>query len=155
MEIFEEIKTERCEHGVVAVTHLIPQREPLVMVDDFCGIDGTNSYSSFTVRPNNICVKDGFLQDFGLIEHIAQSAAARVGYLAQQQGIEPPVGFIGSVDNFTLIMLPSAGTTIYTTVTVEQEFESITLVSASTYTSPKMDTATKVCSCKMKIFLQQ
>jgi predicted hotdog family 3-hydroxylacyl-ACP dehydratase len=134
---------------------LIPQREPLVMIDSFYGIDGANSYSSFTVLSNNICVQNGFLQDFGLIEHIAQSAAARVGYLAKQQQSEPPVGFIGSIDNFTLIMLPATGTTIHTRITVKQEFENITLISAATYTSPAMNTTEQICSCKMKIFLQQ
>ncbi|MDR0763325.1 MAG: hydroxymyristoyl-ACP dehydratase [Bacteroidales bacterium] len=150
MGIFKEI-TENATKAI----NLIPQRAPLVMVDDFYGIDNTNSYSSFTIQPDNICVRNNFLQDFGLIEHIAQSAAARVGYLAQQQGSEPPVGFIGSIDNFTLIMLPAAGATLYTRITVEQEFESITLISAATYTSPTMNADTQICSCKMKIFLQQ
>jgi predicted hotdog family 3-hydroxylacyl-ACP dehydratase len=148
MDIFEK-KTQ------IEAAHLIPQREPLVMVDNFHGIYGTNSYSSFTVRPDNICVRDGFLRDFGLIEHIAQSAAARAGYLAQEQGNEPPAGFIGSIDNFTLTMLPAAGTTLYTRITVEQEFENITLISAITCTSPAMEIITQICSCKMKIFLQK
>jgi predicted hotdog family 3-hydroxylacyl-ACP dehydratase len=152
MNIFEEKVWQETQMEAI---HLIPQREPLVMVDNFHGINGTNSYSSFTVRPDNICVRDEFLQDFGLIEHIAQSAAARIGYLAQRQGHEPPVGFIGSIDNFTLTMLPAAGTTLYTCITVEQEFENITLISAITYTSPTMDITTQICSCKMKIFLQK
>jgi predicted hotdog family 3-hydroxylacyl-ACP dehydratase len=150
MGIFTQI-----ENVTEDILSLIPQREPLVMIDRFYGIDGAMSYSSLTVREDNICVRNGFLQDFGIIEHIAQSAAARVGYIAQQQGNKPPVGFIGSIDNFTLTLLPATGATLYTQITVEQEFENITLISAVTHTSPAMDAAAQICSCKMKIFLQQ
>ncbi len=60
---------------------LIPQRPPMVMIDRFYGIEENTSWSGLTVTPDNLFCRDGVLQETGIIEHIAQSAAARVGYI--------------------------------------------------------------------------
>lgn len=59
---------------------LLPQRPPIIMVDQFYGMDETGSYSSLTIDSDNLFVRNGQLDECGLIEHIAQSAAARIGY---------------------------------------------------------------------------
>lgn len=60
---------------------LIPQRPPMVMIDRFYGIEEDTSWSGLTVTTDNLFCRDGVLQETGIIEHIAQSAAARVGYI--------------------------------------------------------------------------
>ena len=60
---------------------LIPQRPPMVMIDRFYGIEENTSWSGLTVTTDNLFCRDGVLQETGIIEHIAQSAAARVGYI--------------------------------------------------------------------------
>ena len=67
------------------ILNLIPQRPPIVMVDSFCGIEDNCSYSGFTVTDDNIFCQEGKLQEAGIIEHIAQSAAARIGYIYLQK----------------------------------------------------------------------
>ena len=63
------------------ILDLIPQRAPIVMVDEFLGIEDSVSRTRFTVTQDNIFVDNNKLSECGLIEHIAQSAAARVGYI--------------------------------------------------------------------------
>ena len=63
------------------ILDLIPQRAPIVMVDEFLGIDNNVSKTRFTVKEENIFVDNNQLSECGLIEHIAQSAAARVGFI--------------------------------------------------------------------------
>ncbi len=67
------------------ILNLIPQRPPIVMVDSFCGIEDNCSYSGLTVTDDNIFCQEGKLQEAGLVEHIAQSAAARIGYIYLQK----------------------------------------------------------------------
>ena len=84
------------------ILNLIPQRPPIVMVDSFFGIEKNHSYSGLTVTADNIFYETGKLQEAGIIEHIAQSAAARIGFLYTRQGEKVPLGFIGSVDKLKI-----------------------------------------------------
>lgn len=131
-----------------SVLELIPQRAPIVMVDEFLGIEDNRSKSCLVVRAQNIFVDEGVLSECGLIEHIAQSAAARVGYIFRSKGEAVPLGYIGSVNDFTLSRLPRVGEEIYTEIEIIQEVFGITLIKASC----RVDNE-QIASCKMKIFL--
>lgn len=129
---------------------LIPQRPPIVMVDRFYGVEENQSYTGLTVTPGNIFCQDGVFQETGVIEHIAQSAAARVGYIFTQRNEPVPLGFIGSVDKLNIHLLPVTGDELYTEITVVQELFDITLVSAQVKRAEQV-----VADCKMKIFLKK
>lgn len=131
------------------ILSLIPQRPPIVMVDSFCGIENDCSYSGLTITSDNIFCREGKFQEAGVIEHIAQSAAARIGYIYLQRNEPVPLGFIGSVDKLTLHYLPEAGQELSTEITIIQEVFDITLVSARVSTSDMV-----IAECRMKIFLE-
>ena len=130
------------------ILDLIPQRAPIVMVDEFLGIDDNISKTRLAVREDNIFVDDGMLSECGLIEHIAQSAAARVGYVFKTNNQEIPIGYIGSVNNFELKVFPKVGEVISTEIEIIQEVFNITLKQAKCYIND-----VEIASCKMKIFL--
>ncbi len=132
------------------ILKLIPQRSPIVMVDSFYGIEGDSSYAGLTVTTDNLFCLDGQLQEAGIIEHIAQSAAARIGYLYTQQEEAVPLGFIGSVDKLKLYKLPQAGSKLITEITIIQEVGDITLIAAKTQVDE-----TLIAECRMKIFLKK
>ena len=110
---------------------LIPQRQPIVLVDRFFGMDDNGSYTGLKVEASNLFCRDGQLDECGITEHIAQSAAVRVGYLYTRAGERVPVGFIGSVNKMTFYALPQVGDELQTTIRVEQEVFDITLISAT------------------------
>lgn len=150
------------------ILHLIPQRPPIVMVDSFLGIEENHSYSGLTVTADNIfCETDkqperneqqegseqpevGKLQEAGIIEHIAQSAAARIGFLYTRQGEKVPLGFIGSVDKLKIYDLPKIGMKLFTEITVVQEVFDITLISAQVRVEEEL-----IAECRMKIFIKK
>lgn len=132
------------------ILELIPQRAPIVMVDEFVGIDENISRTRFTVYEENIFVDNNKLSECGLIEHIAQSAAARVGYIFKSNHQPIPIGYIGSVNNFELNELPQVGDTVSTTIEILQEVFNITLIKAVCLIGDR-----EIASCKMKIFLEQ
>ena len=130
------------------IIDLIPQRAPIVMVDEFLGIEESVSKSSLTVREDNIFVDDATPSECGLIEHIAQSAAARVGHIFNTLNRPIPTGYIGSVNDFAISAHPKVGDVIYTTIEVIQEVFNITLIRAVCKVND-----VEIATCKMKIFL--
>ena len=131
-----------------SIIELIPQRAPIVMVEKFLGIEDNVSRSCLTVLADNIFVNDGKLSECGLIEHIAQSAAARVGHIFNTLNRPIPIGYIGSVNDFAIAAHPKVGDTIYTTIEVIQEVFNITLIRAVCRVND-----VEIATCKMKIFL--
>ena len=61
---------------------LIPQKPPFVMVDKLFSVTETTTTTGFTIQADNIFVKDGVFKDPGLVENIAQTAAASAGYVS-------------------------------------------------------------------------
>lgn len=136
-------------HGE-GILGLIPQRPPIVMVDSFFGIEENCSYSGLTITSDNIFCEAGKLQEPGVIEHIAQSAAARIGFIYTRQGAQVPLGFIGSVDKLKIYKLPEVGMKLFTEITVVQEVFDITLVSAQVKAGEEL-----IAECRMKIFIKK
>ena len=132
------------------ILNLIPQRPPIVTVDAFYGIRENASFTGLTISADNIFCREGEFQETGLIEHIAQSAAARIGYIYRQKQEDIPLGFIGSVDKLTIHQLPAVGDELYTEITVIQEVFDITLIAARVTCKDRM-----MADCRMKIFLRK
>lgn len=132
------------------ILSLIPQRPPIVMVDSLFGVDDVYSYTGLTILDSNMFCRDGRFTECGLIEHIAQSAAARIGFIYRNKGEAVPLGFIGSVDKMSFYALPKPGDRLLTTLKVEQEVFEITMVSAKVYADE-----TLLAEGLLKIFLKK
>ena len=114
----------------VNILDLIPQRPPFIMIDCLTHFDPVITSSRFTVRDNNLFFSEGRLLASGLIENIAQTCAARIGYINRLSNEVIKLGFIGAVRNLKIYKTPLAGDTIYTTITVNEEVFQMTLVDA-------------------------
>ena len=115
----------------IPILELLPQRPPFVMVDNLTDYSETQSSCCLTVRADNVFFEKGCLTAPGLIEHIAQTCAARLGYYncyILKTGVR--LGFIGEVKDLCILRLPREGELIETTITVLQEIFDVTLVTA-------------------------
>ena len=65
----------------IDIHELLPQREPFVMVDKLVYFDEKTTTTSFLVREDNLFVENGRLNACALAENIAQTCAARLGYV--------------------------------------------------------------------------
>lgn len=112
----------------VTIEELIPQRQPMILVDTFDGIDAEGvSHTSFTVSEGNLFLEKNRLTECGLIEHMAQSAAARTGWECRQNGSEIPIGYIGAVSRFAAGRLPAVGTQLHTSLRIVQQLGNLSL----------------------------
>ena len=115
----------------IDILELLPQRPPFVMVDHLVDYSETQTTCELTVRPDNVFCENGELAAAGLIEHIAQTCAARLGYYNKyilKTGVR--LGFIGEVKDLYIVRLPREGETLNTTIVVMQEIFDVTLVTA-------------------------
>ncbi len=116
----------------IDIHELLPQQEPFVMIGCMTQIDEVRTVTETVISPQNIFVDDGQFSASGLIENIAQSCAARIGFVNKyilHNGIQ--IGVIGAVKNFQVVSLPKAGQTINTTVDTVSEVFGMTLAKAT------------------------
>lgn len=128
---------------------LIPQQPPFVMIDRLLECDEVRTKTDTQVRAENIFVKNGEFREPGLIEIIAQTAAARVGWLARLQNQPVPVGYIGAVNALEIFALPAVGEVLEAEIKIETQIFDVTLVSGEIRCRNAV-----VARCKLKIFLK-
>lgn len=129
---------------------LIPQRPPIVMIDGLRAADDTTAETTLTVREANIFVRDGHMQEPGILEHIAQSAAAYLGYQTLAHNEQPRLGYIGEVKKCDFATSPAVGQCLVTRLTLLAEIEGVRLIQAETTANDL-----PVCTCQMKLFLKR
>jgi len=110
---------------------LIPQRPPFVMVDKLVSCDGNSTQTAFRVNEENVLVVNGEFSEAGLMENIAQTAAARAGYLAMMQNIPVTVGYISMVKNLEIFELPKINDELVTEVKIENQVLDMTVISGT------------------------
>ena len=131
---------------------LLPQQEPFVMVGRLIHFDMEKTVTRTTVNPDNIFVENGLFTTSGIIENIAQTCAARIGYVNKyilRKGIQ--LGFIGAIRNLRLHRLPAAGQEIETAIVPVEEVFGMTLVTASV----KSGDNDIIAECEMKIAVSE
>lgn len=118
------------------IHRLLPQQKPFVMIGRIEHFEMANIITSTEITSNNIFVESGKMSSAGLIENIAQTCAARIGYINKyilKKGIQ--IGFIGAVRNLQIHSLPNVEDVIYTEVNVLEEVFGMILVTAIIKTS--------------------
>jgi predicted hotdog family 3-hydroxylacyl-ACP dehydratase len=142
MAPFEKIIADKDQ-----ITKFIPQKPPMVMVEKLIVAEGKKTISSLTILPENIFCEDGVLKEPGLIENMAQTAAAGTGYNAVLRQEEPPSGFFGGIRNLVINSLPAIGQVIRTEIIIEHEIFDALVVNGKVYLDDTM-----IAGCEMKIF---
>jgi hypothetical protein len=93
-------------------------------------------------------VENGCLSEAGLIENIAQTAAARIGYICLQEEKPVPLGYIGSIHQIIIHALPKINDEIKTEVYIKNQIFNVTVVEGRIHSDDKL-----LAQCEMKIFV--
>jgi len=129
---------------------LIPQRPPFVMISKLLSSDESSTRTSFLVTEENIFVEDGRFREPGLMENIAQTAAAGAGYLSRLSDKPVLVGYIGSVKNLVITALPEIGDELITETTIMERIPDITVISGKVLCNGII-----MAQAEMRIFLDR
>ena len=87
----------------IDVHELLPQQEPFVMISRLTHFDKLRTVTETIISEDNIFVENGCFTASGLMENIAQTCAARIGYVNKyilKKGIQ--IGFIGAIRNMQI-----------------------------------------------------
>jgi predicted hotdog family 3-hydroxylacyl-ACP dehydratase len=134
----------------VDILSLIPQKPPFVMVDELLYADDNITKTSFTIKPENVFAINGEFSEAGLMENMAQTAAAGSGNMARIENRPLANGYIGQVKNFEIYSLPKVGDTLFTEVKIEVQVFAAGIVSGKIWCNE-----VEVAQCEMKIFINQ
>ena len=115
----------------IDVHTVLPQQEPFVMIGCMTHFEMTTSTTETLIREDNIFVDNGCFSASGMMENIAQTCAARVGYYNKYiLHKDVQVGFIGAVRNYSIKALARVGQIITTKVDIVEEVFGMTLANA-------------------------
>ena len=138
------------EISEIGLLELLPQRPPFVMLDRVLSCDGQRTLAELTVREDNLFFSSGHLSVPGMIEGIAQTCAARIGYLSLKAGGTVKIGVIGAISRLEVKRTPLLGETIVFGIEIMEEVFQMTLVHATVCVGD--DT---LCDAQMKIALTE
>jgi 3-hydroxyacyl-[acyl-carrier-protein] dehydratase len=131
------------------ITGYIPQRAPMVMIHDLVEASDSHAVTQLKVETENIFVEDNVLTEPGLVENIAQTGAALVGYQCSKKKTTVPVGYIVAVKDLKIAKLPAAGSEITTSVRIVNQVLEVTLAQGEVKQHGEI-----CCSCEMRIFVK-
>lgn len=127
----------------------IPQRMPFIMVDELVSCSEEVSVTKFEIRKENIFFNGVDIEEVALVENIAQTAAARIGFLSAQENKPVPVGFIGAVQQLKIRRKPVLHEVLQTKVTMKNQIFNASIIEGVITIHDE-----EIASCEMKIFIQ-
>lgn len=130
------------------ILELIPQRPPMVMIDTLHSVTEKDAKSGLTIMADNIFIRENKLSAMGLVENVAQTAAAMAGHYFKTANEEVKTGFIGSIKNLDIHHLPIVGSTVHTVITQIQEVMNIKIIKGTVFVGDQLQ-----AECELKIFL--
>lgn len=116
----------------IDVLELLPQRPPFVMIDRLTHFDKVVTTTEFEITADNLFAEGNLLNPCALVENIAQTCAARMGYINHyiyKENVK--LGFIGSVKNLCILRPAKVGELLVTSIEVMEEIMQLTLVNAT------------------------
>jgi predicted hotdog family 3-hydroxylacyl-ACP dehydratase len=126
---------------------LIPQRPPFLLIDELLSIENNVITCCFTIPQKHVLVENGKLSEAGLVENIAQTAAAGNGFIAKENDLEIPDGFIAGIKNLKVNSLPPANKKLITKVIQLEKIMGYSLIKGEIWTEENF-----IASCEMKIY---
>jgi len=132
------------------IVRYIPQRDPIVMIHNLVETGDDFAHTQFLIEANTLFVAGGVLAEPGLVENMAQTAAAHVGYQCLAKNIPVPIGYIAAVKDLVILKCPNLNSLIETHVRIVNQVMNITIIHGEVKQDGMM-----IASCEMKIFVQQ
>lgn len=120
------------------------------MVDTLLQQGETTTRSLFRIGEDNIFLVNGEFTEPGILENIAQTAAARAGYTSMTEGRPVQVGYIGSVKNFEIFALPAMGDQLETEIVMVNQVFNVSMIKGKVWRKDDL-----MAQCEMKIFISQ
>lgn len=132
-----------------SILELIPQRPPIVCVSRLLEVTERGAKSSFSIPKDFLFQKNGKITSAGLLENIAQTAAARAGYFARSNNENVALGFIASFKNLEIKNYPNVGDEIETEIEFIQHVLNMTIFKGEIFLNEQL-----IVQCEIRILTE-
>ena len=132
------------------IKDLLPQKAPFRMVSHLIKFEETTLTTGLSIEENNIFIEDGYFNESGMIENMAQSIALHISYGYSLKNTKAPIGYIGAIKSVVLYDRPKINEFITTEVEVLKEFMGVTLIESRIICDNKV-----LMTAQMKTFLSE
>ena len=146
MGIPETVKSITMPIRETDILTLIPQRPPFIMIDRLTHFDEVVTRAEYRVTDECLFCSNDMIVPAGIVENIAQTCAARIGYINRMSNEEVKIGVIGSVRDLKVYALPHKGDLLETEIVVSNVVFSVTIVDAFVRCKGQL-----IAGCNMKI----
>lgn len=133
----------------VPIDEIIPQRRPFVMVDTLTEVSDNAATTELLIKEDNLFVDEGTFCEAGIVENMAQTCAAGMGYIgihSMQDRVR--IGFLSAIRNLQIMRSPKAGEKLCTHVSIIERFMGMVLVEVKSLVKNEV-----VAHGEMKIFI--
>ena len=130
------------------ISSLIPQQPPFVMIDALLFSDDTITRCGFRVRADNVFTINGVFVEAGLLENMAQTAAARAGYISRLENKPVEIGYIGAVKNLEIFGLPNTNDELISEIQIKETVFNMSMITGKVWCKNKL-----MAQCELKIFM--
>jgi len=112
----------------IPIHEFLPHRAPMLMVDHIDEISSEHVVCSFEIREDNLFLREGVLQESGLIENMAQTCSSIVGQTYYAEDYNPEVdervvGFISGIKTLDIYVLPKLGACLKTEAVLVSRYD--------------------------------
>jgi predicted hotdog family 3-hydroxylacyl-ACP dehydratase len=129
---------------------LLPQKPPFTMVDRLFYCDEKKATAGLLVGVENPLVANGYLQEPGIMENIAQTVALKAGYETLALNKPPQIGFIAAIKDLNVFGLVPVGEMLITEIEILMSLQNMLVVNGKSYYNN-----IPVANCELKIFIKQ
>ena len=133
----------------IDILSIIPQRPPFVMIGRLLNVSEQSACTELFITADNIFVKNGMFVEAGIIENMAQTCAAGMGFIntiIYKNSVK--IGFLSAIRNLKITRLPNIGETLNTCVFILEQVMGMVLVKSEV----KINNET-IAEGEMKIFI--
>lgn len=118
------------------------------MIGELVTADEAHTISTYTIPADNLLVVNGYFSESGMIENMAQTAGAGVGYRTLKEGRALQTGYIAALRNVKINARPRVNDPITTEIRFQQSLLGFHLVKGTI----KLN-GDEIASCEFKIFV--
>jgi len=118
----------------------------MTMIDALLAVGQNSARGHLYIRDSNLFIENGVLAEPGLIEFIAQTAAAYTGFKNKTTNKNVSEGYIGAIKNLVIYHLPQVNSAIESEIVVENEIVGFTIIAGRVYQEGRL-----LAECEMRI----
>ncbi|MCQ2208667.1 MAG: hypothetical protein MJZ34_00075 [Paludibacteraceae bacterium] len=125
---------------LLPIESYLPQKHPFVFIEKMLDVDEKKCQGELTIKEENVLVQNGCFIESGILENIAQTCAAHIGYVEIHIRKNPNIhiGMVAQIKDMEIYRYPKVGETIITDVIEQENYGEVSIYNAKITSSAEL-----------------